>query len=418
MAHKNCLVKNLQAVETLGSTSTICSDKTGTLTQNRMTVAHLWINSGQTIDASDLEYGHLVLPSTTSPAPASTPPPRTSSSSSSSEGDMLVSGAYESASLVCCLCSRAEFKPGQADVPIGNRVTVGDASESAILKFMEALLAKECGDVTAVRRRHPMVAEVPFNSSNKFHLTVHQVMGSLSSLQHYYLLCLKGAPERILERCTTYLTDEGVHSVKEAAFQEAYQRAYQQLGGFGERVIGLAKFELPAANFPPGYQFTVEPTPNFPMNGLQFVGLISMVDPARPGVEAAVEKCRSAGIKVVMVTGDHPLTAKAIARNVNIIHSNSTIYALNEVEKWPNRGQSGSGKLNSNAIVITGAEIAELSEAALDRVIATFDEIVFARTSPQQKLKIVEGFQRKGMSSSQVTFELNSPLFLQGRWSP
>lgn len=389
MAYKNCLVKNLQAVETLGSTSTICSDKTGTLTQNRMTVAHLWINGGQTIDAADLEYGHLVLPSAASSTSSS---PGTSSSS-----EELNNGAYEAASLVCCLCSRAEFKPGQAAVPIGNRVTVGDASESAILKFMEALLAKECGDVAAVRKRHPMVAEVPFNSSNKFHLTVHQVMGNSSSSPHNYLLCLKGAPERILERCTTYLTDEGVYSVNDPAFQESYQKAYQQLGGFGERVIGLAHLELPAANFPLGYNFTVEPTPNFPMSSLRFAGLISMVDPARPGVEEAVEKCRLAGIKVVMVTGDHPITAKAIARNVNIIHANSTIYALNEEDKWPNRGQSESGKLNSNAIVIIGAEIAELSEATLDRVIATFDEIVFARTSPQQKLKIVEGFQRKGV---------------------
>ncbi len=456
MAHKNCLVKNLQAVETLGSTSTICSDKTGTLTQNRMTVSHLWINGGLTLlDAADIEYGHLVLPSDmTSFSATSTTPTLISSSignpssseGSSEDGTVLMSGgppgAFEAASLICCLCSRAEFKADQAHLPISNRVTVGDASESAILKFMEAMLdGQRCrGGVQAVRRRHPMVAEVPFNSATKVHLTVHRVISSGSTegdqqpKDHHFLLCLKGAPERILDRCSTVLTDEGGGGgggspgpgplpVQDPAFQTAFQEAYQHLGGLGERVLGLAQLELPADRFPPDYQFAVEPAPNFPTSGLQFVGLISMVDPPRPGVEGAVEKCRSAGIKVVMVTGDHPLTARAIARSVNIIHEGSRICSLADVreeEKETSEGElnrsttestEGSGgkqqqqqqalppppaQKQSKAIVVTGAEIAELSEAALDRVIATFDEIVFARTSPQQKLKIVEGFQRRG----------------------
>lgn len=362
MARKNCLVKNLQAVETLGSTSTICSDKTGTLTQNRMTVNHVWVSKTIFL-AADIEHSHLPLPTGEAPQ-----------------------NAFEMASLVCCLCSKAEFCSGQENIPIATRLTIGDASESAILKFMEAV--QNC-DVMTVREQNPKIAEIPFNSTNKFHLTIHRV----TRPDCHFLICMKGAPERILDRCSTYATDEGEFHL-DGAFRKDFEAAYKQLGGIGERVLGLAHRPLPKDQFPVDYVFDID-HPNFPVSGLEFVGLISMIDPPRPGVQQAVEKCRTAGIKVIMVTGDHPITAKAIAQNVNIIHPNSRIFMLGQENDWPTEHSDG-GKQTSNAIVITGQEITDLKEEGLDRVIEHFDEIVFARTSPQQKLIIVESFQRAG----------------------
>uniref|UniRef100_A0A8C3KE50 ATPase H+/K+ transporting subunit alpha n=1 Tax=Calidris pygmaea TaxID=425635 RepID=A0A8C3KE50_9CHAR len=138
LARKNCVVKNLEAVETLGSTSVICSDKTGTLTQNRMTVAHLWFdNQIHTADTTEDQSGQ-------------------SFDQSSETWTML--------SRVVTLCNRAQFKPGQDDVPVAKRDVIGDASETALLKFAEVTV----GPVTEARGRFPKVAELPFNSTNKF----------------------------------------------------------------------------------------------------------------------------------------------------------------------------------------------------------------------------------------------------------
>merc|ERR1711935_1055153 len=167
MAKKNCLVKNLEAVETLGSTSTICSDKTGTLTQNRMTVAHMWFdNQICDVDTTENQTGRT--------------------------GD-LSSPTWPALSRIATLCNRAEFRAAQDDIPIIKRDTIGDASESGILKMTE-ILGK--GQTLAQRAKWTKVHEVPFNSTNKYALSVHQVDGK-------HLLVMKGAPERVLDRCST-----------------------------------------------------------------------------------------------------------------------------------------------------------------------------------------------------------------------
>jgi len=359
MASKNCLVKNLEAVETLGSTSCICSDKTGTLTQNRMTVAHMWFDN-KIMDAD------------------------TSEDQSGSSFDKNAPG-WKSLERVACLCNRAEFKGGQDQVSVLKREVNGDASEAAILKCTE--LSK--GGVMAYRAANKKVCEIPFNSANKFQVSIHE---SSDPSDKGYIMMMKGAPERILERCSTICID-GKDLPLTQQWKDNFEAAYMELGGLGERVLGFCDFTLPANKYPIGYPFDPDEE-NFPLNGLRFVGLMSMIDPPRAAVPDAVAKCRSAGIKVIMVTGDHPITAKAIARSVGIISEGQET-----VEDIANRKGCDIKDVNpreARAAVVHGGEIKELSEKALDEILMYHTEIVFARTSPQQKLIIVEGCQRMG----------------------
>ncbi|XP_054156660.1 sodium/potassium-transporting ATPase subunit alpha-1-like isoform X2 [Oppia nitens] len=341
MAAKNCLVKNLEAVETLGSTSTICSDKTGTLTQNRMTVAHMWFD-GRIVEADTTENRTGV------------------------QFDKTSIG-WQALSRACCLCSRAEFKANQENLPILKRECVGDASESAILKCMEMAI----GNVAEIRQKNAKVGEIPFNSTNKYHVTIHKTEDN-SSTDSCYVLCMKGAPERILERCSTILMN-GEDKPLDDGMKTAFNAAYEKLGGLGERVIGFCDFKLPISQFPSGFIFDTEKA-NFPLDSLRFLGLIAMIDPPRAAVPDAVAKCRSAGIRVIMVTGDHPITAKAIAEAVGIISPEGA----------------------ANAAIVPGQQLKDMTPEQLDTILRSHNEIVFARTSPQQKLFIVEGFQRQG----------------------
>ncbi|KAJ8316053.1 hypothetical protein KUTeg_006232 [Tegillarca granosa] len=319
MASKNCLVKNLEAVETLGSTSTICSDKTGTLTQNRMTVAHMWFD-GQIVEAdtsddqSNAKYG---------------------------SGD----ATWLALSRIAMLCNRAEFKAAQENVPV--------------LK------------------------------SNKYQVSIHETD---QPDDPRYLLVMKGAPERILDRCSSILMN-GKELPMDDTFRDAFNTAYLELGGLGERVLGFCDFYLPVDQFPPGYEFDSD-DPNFPLTGLRFVGLMSMIDPPRAAVPDAVGKCRSAGIKVVMVTGDHPITAKAIAKGVGIISEGSE--TVEDISARLNMPVEEVDPRDAKAAVIHGSDLRDMTPAQIDEILTNHSEIVFARTSPQQKLIIVEGCQRQG----------------------
>ena len=145
---------------------------------------------------------------------------------------------------------------------------------------------------------------------------------------------------------------------------------------------------LPADQYPKGYPFDADEE-NFPLSGLRFVGLMSMIDPPRAAVPDAVTKCRSAGIKVIMVTGDHPITASAIARSVGIIsEGNFTVEDLAEDRGVP---VSEINPRDAHAAVVHGGELKDMNQEILDEILMYHNEIVFARTSPQQKLIIVEG---------------------------
>jgi len=176
-------------------------------------------------------------------------------------------------------------------------------------------------------------------------------------------------------------------------WKEAFNNAYMELGGLGERVLGFCDFYLDKEQFPSGFPFDGEDI-NFPLEGLRFVGLMSMIDPPRAAVPDAVTKCRSAGIKVIMVTGDHPITAKAIAKSVGIIsEGNETVEDIAERLNIP---VTDVNPRDAKAAVVHGGELKDLSEEHLDEILMHHTEIVFARTSPQQKLIIVEGCQRMG----------------------
>ncbi|XP_075896914.1 sodium/potassium-transporting ATPase subunit alpha-3b isoform X1 [Nelusetta ayraudi] len=359
MAKKNCLVKNLEAVETLGSTSTICSDKTGTLTQNRMTVAHMWFdNQIHEADTTEDQSGASFDKS---------------------------SVTWLALARVAGLCNRAQFKAGQDALPILKRDVAGDASESALLKCIEL----SCGAVRSMRDKNKKVAEIPFNSTNKYQLSVHETE---DPNDNRYLLVMKGAPERILDRCSTILL-QGKEQPMDEEMKEAFQNAYMELGGLGERVLGFCHVLLPEDQYPKGFAFDTDDV-NFQTDNLCFVGLMSMIDPPRAAVPDAVGKCRSAGIKVIMVTGDHPITAKAIAKGVGIIsEGNETV---EDIAARLNIPVSQVNPRDAKACVIHGTDLKDLSQDQMDDILRNHTEIVFARTSPQQKLIIVEGCQRLG----------------------
>merc|ERR1711893_112849 len=166
-----------------------------------------------------------------------------------------------------------------------------------------------------------------------------------------------------------------------------------ELGGMGERVLGFAHFYLDQTSFPKGFAFDTDEK-NFPTEKLCFVGLMSMIDPPRAAVPDAVGKCRSAGIKVIMVTGDHPITAKAIAKGVGIIsEGNETVEDIAARLGVP---VSEVNPRDAHACVVHGSDLRDMTPAQIDNILKYHSEIVFARTSPQQKLIIVEGCQRQG----------------------
>merc|ERR1712176_1277541 len=353
MAKKNCLVKNLEAVETLGSTSTICSDKTGTLTQNRMTVAHMWFNDQvKETDTTEDQSGGKI--------------------------DYRDDPTWHSLGRIASLCNRAVFLAGETG-PILKRETAGDASESALLKCCEMML----GNVEAIRAKNPKVCEIPFNSTNKWQLSIHETDES----DNRYLLVMRGAPERILDRCSTIMINgEELEMTEE--WRNKFTTAYETLGGMGERVLGFAHHYLDAEAHPKGFAFDTD-SMNFCSGdmkkgdkGLTFVGLMAMIDPPRAAVPDAVAKCRSAGIKVIMVTGDHPITAKAIARSVGIIsEGNKTVEDIAAERKCD---VADVDKREAKAAVVNGAMLRDMTDDDIDDVLRHHSEIVFARTSPQQ----------------------------------
>lgn len=359
MARRSILVKQLDAVETLGSTTVICSDKTGTLTKNRMNVSHI-------------AYGGKVESFHSSWKPSSSD---SAGSTGDGEADCLTSLIYGAS-----LCSTAVFDAMDLscypEKTIDARKISGDASEAGILRFTESIHS-----TTEFRQTHGLVATIPFNSKNKYMATVHKCPDSDLLLR----VVVKGAPEIVLSRSVSLLSKDGMRDLIPQD-RELIQSQMTYLASRGERVLAYAEQKLS----PQQAALILErgdSNPNLediPTSDLCFVGLISLTDPPREGVPEAVQTCKNAGIKVIMVTGDHHETARSIAQQVGII--------TREIAAGENFRTAQS---KADAVVVKGNEIYELDEESWTQILS-HDEVVFARTSPHQKLEIVQNLQRMG----------------------
>ncbi|KAF9097246.1 hypothetical protein BGX27_000988 [Mortierella sp. AM989] len=353
MAKQNVLVKDLTGVETLGAITMLATDKTGTLTRNQMTVTNIW-------SSNNMYSAFRSAANDGNPFDASSP------------------GIPEVLS-IASLCSRAKFD--RIDVPISERQVLGDATESGLLRFAAANIA----NFDQLNDLYPKVFEVPFNSENKWAMTIHHKEHDNGK----FTLLIKGAPERILRICSTILiNNQAVPLTKEHS--TAYDNMYALMASKGHRVLAFAQLLLPRAQYPDDYVFDKEKK-NYPTSDLCFVGLVSLEDPPKHGVREAIGRCRSAGIRVMMVTGDHPLTAEAIGRKINLVLSDTKEMVARQ------RGCSVDqvGDDEYNAVVIHGEQIDSLTEQDWDLIFSK-PEIIFARTSPKHKLQIVKHAQALG----------------------
>jgi len=356
MASRNALIKQLESVETLGSTTVICTDKTGTLTQNRMAVNSIMVgfeclllenplSSKKRTKGQEAEGSINKTVKSTQKAVTSTDKAvEEKAEDSGAEGFCIINKpVWDPQKLpsvfirVAGLCNNAklhESPPGYT----------GDPTEGALLVFANSL-----EDIKKLQNDYPRLEEFPFDSLTKrMEVICRTPEGKLE-------VYLKGAPEVVVKMCSSALVPGGTKTMGEAEQKELLAR-HLRLAGKGERVIALA--------YRQGEDLR-EYTGDF-----IFLGFIGIVDPPRPEARDAIAKCHAAGIKVVMITGDHPVTAESIAKDV---------------------GLSDSGNLE----IITGDELNILSRTELASRLKN-PSIVFARTSPVQKLKIVQLFQAEG----------------------
>ncbi|KAJ7885400.1 aminophospholipid-transporting P-type ATPase [Mycena leptocephala] len=356
MANQNVLVKDLQGVETLGSLTLLATDKTGTLTRNQMTVTNLW-SGGRMYSAFQSNNDE----ETTAPF------------------SLEASGMTEMVD-IAALNSRVKFD--KMDVPFDQRQILGDATETGLTRFAGRSLSS---GYDQHQKSFPKVFEVPFNSTNKWALVILNKPHEDGVLTAY----IKGAPERVLAKCSVYLKDGVIHPITDE-FRQEYDEAYNYMASRGHRVIACAQALLPAAQYPAEHEFS-RTDANYPTSDYCFVGLVSLEDPPKHGVREAIGTLRLAGIKVMMVTGDHPKTAEAIARKINLIIGDTRETLAARTGRQPDEIYEDE----VNAVVIHGDEIDDLQGWQWDQIFSK-DEIVFARTSPKHKLEIVKRAQALG----------------------
>jgi len=315
MARQQAVMRRLTAVETLGSTTVICADKTGTLTENRMTVREYYLSDGRSIQVDGSEC--------------------------TAASDELLQRALR----IGVLCNEAAFRAGEED-----DVTIGDPTETALLVVADALVL----DVSEERARHPKLAEQPFHASTKRMTTLHRRTDG----QHF--AALKGAPAVVLEACSTYATNADDVFPMEPENRARFTAANELMADRALRVLALA-----VKHFDEGVDSLSDEELE---SGYTFIGLVGMIDPPRPGVAEAIRRARLAGIRTVMLTGDQLNTGRAIAREL---------------------GLSPAEPRALHARELIGADQNRLAELA-----RTTD--VFARVSPEDKLRIVEALQQAG----------------------
>jgi calcium-translocating P-type ATPase len=318
LAHRGAVVKRLSAVETLGSTSVICTDKTGTLTENRMRVTRIW-TPGSTLD----------LTADGGPVPSSAEQ----------------AGEWRALGEVATRCNNARLKgPGGT--------ASGDPTEIALLEVARQLGADaDAGERDRGRRR-----QFHFDPTLRLMSTIDQRDGAI-------WVATKGAPEAVLPRCDSIPVD-GHPRVLGDAEREPAMRAIADYAEKGLRVLALAQRRLDPGEVLPEHRDQAE-------QHLCLLGLVAMLDPPRPEVPEAMRDCRRAGIRVIMITGDHALTAAAVAREV--------------------------GLAGDEATVITGEQLDRIGDPELDALLRSDRELIFARSSPEAKLRVAESLHHEGL---------------------
>ncbi|KZS89101.1 sodium-potassium ATPase [Sistotremastrum niveocremeum HHB9708] len=384
-SHK-VICKSLSIVETLGAVNVLCSDKTGTLTKNQMHVEDCAI------------YDHTYTKSSFQTLINNTPP------------DHVRAENIAQMAAVGAICNGAEFSK-EASEGSKNPI-IGDATDSAILRFADSLVPVE-----ESRRPWDEVYKINFSSKTKFMLKLSKLATSdldgdrpapLASWDYIekdcYLLTSKGAPEILLPRCSYVLNPTGgapiplTHDVSSiiAKIQEDWASE-------GRRVLLLARRVLPSSLVPENFkgdEFAFEELVEEMHRELVVVGLVALIDPLKDDIVHTVRVCRGAGIRFLVVTGDHPATSVAIATQAGIISNPATIHHASDlnpkldpefVTEYDYPDKEGRAL---KSIVITGPELSSLNSTQMHQLIQ-YDEIVFARTTPEQKLTIVREFQKR-----------------------
>jgi P-type Ca2+ transporter type 2C len=318
MVKRHALMRRLQAVETLGSTSVICSDKTGTLTKDEMTVRKIFV-AGQILNVSGAGY--------------------------EPHGQFSLDGAIVEPSNQLKMLLRAAALASDAHIAYSegeNRWHVkGDPTEGALV-----VAAAKAGMTKAnLESQFPRVNEIPFTSETKRMTTLHNGPEGVVAYS-------KGAPEIIFDSCTWHLTEEGKAPL-DVAYKEMILQMAHQMASEALRILAVAS--KPGASLENAE------------HEMTFLGLVGMIDPPRPEAKAAIQTCEQAGIKPVMITGDHPLTALAVARELGLFKAGR---------------------------VVTGAELEAMSEEEFEREVENIE--VYARVSPAHKLRVVTALQKKG----------------------
>lgn len=327
MAGRKAIIRKLPAVETLGSTEIICSDKTGTLTLNKMTVEQVYVN-GNTMEATDalegVPGGDLLLQAMT-----------LCNDSSIDEGKSLKeAGANQNN-------KGASTKSGKA--------IIGDPTETALVDYALSIGT----DKRELEKKFPRVSELPFDSDRKLMTTIHEIEKGL------YRVLTKGAPDVLLSKCSDIYVDGKVVPLTE----EHSKKIMESNKGLANEALRVLAFAYREEKEEP-----VNPSPENTEKGLIFIGLVGMIDPPRDEVRDAVAVCRKAGIRPVMITGDHRDTAAAIAMRLGIIEDDKG--------------------------VLTGSELDKFSEAEFAEKVTEYS--VYARVSPEHKVRIVKAWRAKG----------------------
>jgi len=349
MIRRNALIRRLSSVETLGSATVIGSDKTGTLTQNAMTVTSVWVD-GRRVEISGAGYT-----------------PHGEFSLKGKPLDLSKHDGIFSALWLGALNNDALLEPsGESGKQASYRV-VGDPTEAAML----VAAAKADAAYIQLRERYPRVQEIPFDSDRKRMTTIHRVADPLADdlspfhedHEHkgWHVVAVKGAPDMVLDLCRQYQTIDDVSAPLTEDARARILQANDQMAQDALRVIAVAyriEKDLPS-----------KLTPEHVEKDLVFVGLIGMIDPPRPEVKEALLKARGAGIRTVMITGDYPKTARAIALQISLVSE-------------------------ENSKVISGSELNEMTDEQLQQEVRVTS--VFARVSPEHKVRLVRALRANG----------------------